>query len=172
MFSLIQTEGSNKVAGRPIKFTVERIDQIKNLVERGKSREEIAEIIGCTVGSLQVTCSRLGISLQRPRFDNGYGHRMTNGDNGKKHDGPAPVQQQQQEQKPVEPAKPEPRSSIAFSIEMEYRGIKRVSVIKLTEEQLGMLALEAEIRDMRLGELIALLIQRTVERGLLEEILK
>lgn len=53
--------------GRAVKFTPERIEQIRNLVERGTSREEIAEIIGCTVGSLQVTCSRLGISLRRPR---------------------------------------------------------------------------------------------------------
>ena len=52
--------------GRQIKFTPERIQQIKNLVERGKSREDIAELIGVTVGSLQVTCSRLGISLRRP----------------------------------------------------------------------------------------------------------
>ena len=44
--------------GRPIKFTPERIQQVRNLVERGKSREEIAELIGATVGSLQVTCSR------------------------------------------------------------------------------------------------------------------
>jgi hypothetical protein len=57
--------------GRQIKFTPERIQQIKNLVERGKSREEIAELIGVTVGSLQVTCSRLGISLRRPNFNNG-----------------------------------------------------------------------------------------------------
>jgi len=57
--------------GRQIKFTPERIQQIKNLVERGKSREEIAELIGATVGSLQVTCSRLGISLRRPTFNDG-----------------------------------------------------------------------------------------------------
>ena len=49
-----------------VKFTVERIQQIRNLVERGKTREEIAEIIGVTVGSLQTTCSRLGISLRKP----------------------------------------------------------------------------------------------------------
>src|SRR5499427_2169728 len=59
--------------GRQIKFTPERIQQIKNLVERGKSRDEIAELIGVTVGSLQVTCSRLGISLRRVVFDNGMG---------------------------------------------------------------------------------------------------
>src|SRR3954447_20891306 len=57
--------------GRPIKFTLERIQQITNLVERGKSREQIAELIEVTVGSLQVTCSKLGISLRRPRLDNG-----------------------------------------------------------------------------------------------------
>src|SRR5262249_47419973 len=50
-------------------FTPERLQQIRNLVERGKSREEIAELIGVTVGSLQVTCSRLGISL----LSNGMG---------------------------------------------------------------------------------------------------
>src|SRR5262249_52634386 len=57
--------------GRKIKFTPERIQQISNLVERGKSKEEIAELIGVTVGSLQVTCSRLGISLRRVVFNNG-----------------------------------------------------------------------------------------------------
>ena len=56
--------------GRQIKFTRERIQQIRNLLERGKTREEIAELIGVTVGSLQVTCSRLGISLRRPNFNN------------------------------------------------------------------------------------------------------
>src|SRR5215470_18726343 len=51
--------------GRRIKFTPERVQQIRNLVERGKSREEIAELIGVTVRSLQVTCSRLAISVRR-----------------------------------------------------------------------------------------------------------
>jgi len=49
--------------GRRIKFTPEIIQQIRNLVEQGKSREEIAELIGVTLRSLQVTCSRLGISI-------------------------------------------------------------------------------------------------------------
>ena len=54
------------IRGRQIKFTPERIQQIRNLVEQGKSRVEIAELIGVTVRSLQVTCSRLGISVRRP----------------------------------------------------------------------------------------------------------
>ena len=59
--------------GRRVKFTPERLQQIRNLVERGKSREEIAELIGVTVGSLQVTCSKLGISLRQVVFNNGMG---------------------------------------------------------------------------------------------------
>src|SRR5262249_8032556 len=59
--------------GRQTKFTPERIQQIKDLVEPGKSREEIAELIGVTLGSLQVTCSRLGVSLRRPTFNTGTG---------------------------------------------------------------------------------------------------
>jgi hypothetical protein len=48
------------------KFTPEKIKQIKNLAERGASREDIATTIGVTTGSLQIACSRLGISL-RPK---------------------------------------------------------------------------------------------------------
>src|SRR5215831_16182264 len=59
--------------GRPKKFTPETIQQIRNLVERGKSRDEIAEIIGVTTGTLQVTRSKLGISLRRSTFDLGTG---------------------------------------------------------------------------------------------------
>jgi hypothetical protein len=50
--------------GKPTKFTPERLLQIINLVERGKSRDDIADILGVTAGSLQVTCSRLGISVE------------------------------------------------------------------------------------------------------------
>src|SRR5262245_27490003 len=61
------------ICGKPTQFTPERLLQIVNLVERGKSRDEIADILGVTPGSLQVTCSRLGISLRRPKLDNGVG---------------------------------------------------------------------------------------------------
>src|SRR5262249_56975383 len=35
----------------------------------------IAKLIGVTLGSLQVTCSRLGVSLRRPTFNTGAGLR-------------------------------------------------------------------------------------------------
>jgi hypothetical protein len=50
---------------RQTKFTSANIRQIVNLLERGRSKEEIAEIIGVTPATLQVTCSKLGISLRR-----------------------------------------------------------------------------------------------------------
>jgi hypothetical protein len=57
---------------RSSKFTPERIEQIRDLVARGKSREEIAGLLGVTVGTLQVTCSKRGISLRRrPKFGAG-----------------------------------------------------------------------------------------------------
>ena len=53
---------------RHSKFTPEGIQQIKDdLVARGETCQQIATIIGVTVGTLKVTCSRLGISLRRPR---------------------------------------------------------------------------------------------------------
>jgi len=99
---------------RQIKFTPERIDQIKNLVERGKRREEIAELIGVTVGSLQVTCSRLGISLRRPIINNGIRPRL----------------------KPMttspKPAKAEDLPHFAISI--LYRGEERTTELPLTQD--------------------------------------
>ena len=57
MTTALQLEPQALQRGRPTKFTPERIQEICNLVERGKSRDEIAEIIGVTTGTLQVTCS-------------------------------------------------------------------------------------------------------------------
>jgi len=47
------------------KFTARVLAQITQLLEQGASAAEIASTIGCTVGSLRVTCSQLGISLRR-----------------------------------------------------------------------------------------------------------
>jgi len=64
----IDTKGRAQPATKPsrTRFTPVAIKQIKNLVERGASREDIATTTGVTTGSLQRTCSRLGISL-RPK---------------------------------------------------------------------------------------------------------
>ena len=73
MIEALQLELQPLNRGRPTRFTPERIQQVRNLVERGKSQDEIAEIIGVTTESLQVTCSKLGISLRRPTLYTGIG---------------------------------------------------------------------------------------------------
>jgi len=116
---------------RKVKFTPERIEQIKNLVEHGKRREEIAELIGVTVGSLQVTCSRLGISLRRPRLK--------------------PV--------PTPPSKPAKAADVArFAISMRYRGEERTTELPLTQDMITQLAVEAAFRGTPICDLIGDLI--------------
>src|SRR5499433_4504817 len=64
---------SPSAKGRRVKFTPQVIENIKEFVAQGISRDEIANRLGVTLGSLQVTCSRLGISLRRIISANGSG---------------------------------------------------------------------------------------------------
>jgi hypothetical protein len=147
------------IGGRPLKFTPERIEQIKNLVERGKSRDEIAELIGVTVGSLAVTCSRLGISLRRPKLNNGIRLlRQTRPFLTNTTIKPSPVKSHE-----VDSAK--------FALRMQYMGLERTTDFRLTQDMIEQLALEAEFRDMRIGEFVGELIIATVKKGLLRQVL-
>ena len=58
---MTMTNASSSARGRRVKFTPQPIEKIKELVAEGLSRDEIANRLGVIVGSLQVTCSRLGI---------------------------------------------------------------------------------------------------------------
>jgi hypothetical protein len=49
-----------------VKFTEEMYGRIPAMVKAGMRREEIAGELGTSVGSLQVQCSKQGISLRRP----------------------------------------------------------------------------------------------------------
>src|SRR5262245_18913953 len=63
--------------GRQIKFTPERIEQIKNLVERGKSREEIAELIGVTLGRCKSRARAWESACGRPSSTTGFGRGLS-----------------------------------------------------------------------------------------------
>jgi len=52
--------------GRPVLFTRAVARQIAPWVRDGARPADIAQRIGCTVGTLRVRCSQLGISLKRP----------------------------------------------------------------------------------------------------------
>jgi hypothetical protein len=181
--------------GRRIKFTPERIQQIRNLVERGKSREEIAELIEVTVGSLQVTCSKLGISLRRPRLDNGIRflpRRKPVPRNGRSTSDPScdvsvPLQPigegSRQDSQPGPPEQPRyttphqgrPKAKEAdfahLSLTMRYKGEERTTKLALTQLAIGQLAFEAGLRDMRIGEFIGELVTATIQKNLFQRML-
>src|SRR5262245_39656650 len=148
----VQSAAEPRSRGRPTKFTPERMRQITNLVERGKTRDEIAEIIGVTTGTLQVTCSKLGISLRRPRFDMGTGMlrlpqsrppRPASPDQPSSHlksmmtepvNGYHPVSEAKPQAGDLTAPQPEAppetshsRASPAFAIRMEYKGEQRLT---------------------------------------------
>jgi hypothetical protein len=177
--------------GRQTKFTPERLQQIRNLVERGKSREEIAELIGVTVGSLQVTCSRLGISLRRPIFDTGTGllrrdePRSNNGMHNPSHTGDVPSQptkEQQNSQGTVaqaqgatphqERARTNEAGAANFAIKMQYRGEERTAELPLTQDMIRQLAFEAQFRDVSIGELVGELINAMMKKDLFQHVLQ
>jgi hypothetical protein len=183
--------------GRQTKFTPERIQQIKNLVERGKSREEIAELIGVTLGSLQVTCSRLGVSLRRPTFNTGTGllrrggagpngtatHYPGGGSNSELLQLTKERPEQNSQSGPVEQAQaPTPHQERAkraneigsanFAIRMQYKGEERTTDLPLTQDMIRQLAFEAELRNMRIGELIGELMVVMLKKDLFQTVLQ
>ena len=180
--------------GRQTKFTPERIQQIKNLVERGKSREEIAELIGVTLGSLQVTCSRLGVSLRRPTFNTGTGslRRGEPGPNGTathcpgggSDSGLSQLTKERPEQNSqsalVEQAQtPTPHQermnevgSANFAIRMRYKGEERTTELPLSHGMIRQLAFEAALRNMRIGELIGELMVVMLKKDLFQRVLQ
>jgi hypothetical protein len=50
---------------RPTILTQAALAHVTSLVDQGRSAAEIASEIGCTLGTLRVRCSQLGISLRR-----------------------------------------------------------------------------------------------------------
>lgn len=164
----MSTESVYNSRGRPIIFTPERMEQIRNLVERGHSREEIAEIIGCTVGSLAVTCSRLGISLRRPKNGaSAFVPRLVPNGNGGYTARLLPVREPPKPPAPPTSSngngKPQPEQIITIALHIEYHGRTREFDIPLSREHLTRLMFEAEIRGINLAELLARILKAHIE---------
>jgi len=138
---------SRTSVGRPSKFTSENVQQIKDLVARGETCEVIAAQIGVTVGTLKVTCSRLGISLRRPRVKLLPPRTTTN------------------------TPKQAGAAAATFTIRMHYKGQAQDTALPLTPNMISQLALEASARDQKIGELAKDLIEIVAEKGLFDEVL-
>jgi hypothetical protein len=175
-----------KVAkARPIQFTPDKIEQIRSLVESGKSRDEIAEFIGVTVGSLQVTCSKLGISLRPPRpspqinvprREVPYTATMLS---TSRKAGPVRFAFEQvdqflqgpQEEKDVATPAPDeigdqPGDRARVALAVHYKGVERVIPLCLSDEAVGRLVMEAQLRGVSVGQFVSALIRDTLEKGL------
>jgi hypothetical protein len=181
--------------GKESKFTPTNIRQIINLVERGKSREEIAEIIGVTPATLAVTCSRLKISLRRPRFDLGTGvlrrrrSQVLNGANSHQINGlqkwgvlKTVEEQPASNGEPIKEAasaapdtamlgKTSISASPKLTVRMLYKGNGQTIESPESFEMVGRLFLEAERRSMRIGELLVRLILGIAEKDLFQLVL-
>jgi hypothetical protein len=144
--------------GRSIKFTPERFEQIRNLVERGMSREQIAETIGVTVGSLQVTCSRHAISLKRPKLNNGVAHAPRSHNGTPAQNGVAHAPRSHNDTPAQERRAP-------LALQLRYRGIDRVVELSLPEGVLAWLVIEAYFRNVSISDLTAKLIVAGLERA-------
>jgi hypothetical protein len=166
--------------GRPTKFTPEKVQQIRNLVEQGKSRVEIAELIGVTVGSLQVTCSRLGISLRRrdvPNSATGSGGgsvplRPINGQQPQQNSQSGPVEQAKAAVPYQERVRTKGVGLANLVLRMQYKGDERTTELPLTQDMITQLAFEAQVRDMSIGELVSELIIVIMKKDLCQKVLE
>jgi hypothetical protein len=149
-------------SGRPLKFTPERIEQIRNLVERGMSREQIAEMLDVTLGSLQVTCSRLGLSLRRPRLQNGV---KQTGTSQPKLVALMPPARNGNGVEPTNGAKPANGAKASLAVVFSYRGQKRVTEVPVAAEDLTNFIFASAFKEQSLGGNIAELLRKEIESG-------
>ena len=163
---MTMTNASPSARGRRAKFTPQAIEKIKELVAQGVSREEVASFLGVTVGSLQVTCSRLGISLRRKIL----------------HSGPTPhLRDPKGRAIPVQGSvgvaytreqKTEEAGSAKIAITMRRRGKEVSTDVPLTSRDIGELALIAMLRDLSIAELVGQALGGAIKKDMIKEILR
>jgi hypothetical protein len=145
-------------AGRASKFTPQTIQKIKEMVAQGLSRDEIAQRLDVTVGSLQVTCSKLGVSLRRSRM------RIPS-------EPPKFELELSQASSEVGLAEKGSLLKVKIAITIQRGDLLRTFDVPLSNKTTGELALLASLRHVKLVELIAQILSRAVNKGLVEKIL-
>ena len=99
-------------------------------------------MIGVTVGSLQVTCSRLGISLRHP------------------------TRQPRLKPVPTPPSEPAKAADVPrFAIIVRNRGEERTTELPLTQDMISQIALEAAFSGVPIRDLIVDLIMEMLRRA-------
>jgi len=147
---------------RSKKISAAALEQIPALIDRGLSTAEIADAIGCTVGTLRVKCSQNGISLRR-KYRNETGTAMTGS-------APLPVSSSGA-QKLI--SRSQPKKAL-FSSSGEQGGLRRyqksiaILLPRLTLDQLGE---RAAAKGMSMSGLASMLLEVVAQDGLYDAIL-
>ncbi len=162
---MTKTNASLPARGRRVKFTPQAIEKIKEFVAEGISRDEIANRLGVTVGSLQVTCSRLGISLRRIIFPSCSERRTADVRLGSV--GIAHLREQKEVPQPAARAAPVAK----FEIMMRCRGKEKTTDIPLPSPAIEALALEAISRDSDIAGLIGQVLVAAINKDMIQKIL-
>ena len=157
---------------RATKFTPEAIEKIKDLVAQGVNRDEIANLLDVTVGSLQVTCSRLGISLRRRSLQNGLAPHTLDV-RGRTIPTPGSVAiAHVREQETTEQAVAHTAPLAKFAITIRHKGQEVATDIPVTARDIEKLALVAMSQDLGIAELMGHALAAAIKKGLIQEILR
>ena len=166
------TNASFAARGRPVKFTPEAAEKIKVLVAQEASREEIASLLGVTVGSLQVTCSRLGISLRRKILHSGRSPHLRDPKGRvipfQGSVGVAYAREQKTEEVPQKVVSL--ADSVEIAIMMRRRGKEVSTDVPFTSRDIGELALIAMLRDLSIPELVGLILAGAINKDMIKEV--
>jgi len=163
---MTMTNASWTVRGGRFKFTPQVIKNIKDFLAEGISRDEIANRLGVTVGSLQVTRSRLGISLRRIISPNGSRRHTADVRPGSV--GIAHVREQKEVSQREACAAPVAK----FAITMRHRGKEQASDIPLSSAEIEVLALEATWRDLAIADLMGQILISAINKDMIHEIFR
>ena len=156
------------------KIYPQAIERIKDWVAQGINRDEIAKLLGVTVGSLQVTCSKLGISLRRHLFRHGSApHTLDPAERAippRSSVGIAHVR----EQKTVETSQTALHIAplAKFAITMQHQGKEVATDVPLTSRAIEELALKAMVQNVGIAELVGQILVAAIKKDMIQEILR
>jgi hypothetical protein len=147
----LSQETSGSLDRRARKFTAENIEKIKEWVARGVGRDEIADRLAVTPGSLTVTCSRLGISLRKISLAKGSGAIPSLG----------MVQRSIEHiQQGDDPARPK------LTLVIQTQNRQAEFDLPLRRDLIEQLALEASVRGWTIGDLVGKIVTQVMEKNL------
>ena len=158
----MEQENTARLGRRPTKFTPANIQKIKDLVEQGVTRERIAQSLDVPLGSLQVTCSRLGISLRRRGVGNTLAeHRIPVTSRPFVSNGPHYNGHMRGQSTP----------QAKFQFVVERQGQQRTTDLPISADDLIRLALQASLHNMGIAELMGQALAKATKNNMIQDIL-